>query len=105
MIGNDPKRAATARRSAARLRCCHSGVHPGRRDVQRVRAGAAAHLDRRRSGVGVLRDADDGAGAGERVPEVRAEPRRAGGVEPHVPVDDDHVERAVDQRQHLLEQG
>ena len=32
MIGNEPKRAATASRSAARLRCCHSGARcPGRR--------------------------------------------------------------------------
>ena len=32
MIGNEPKREATASRSAARLRCCHSGARaPGRR--------------------------------------------------------------------------
>jgi hypothetical protein len=32
MIGNDPNRAATASRSAARLRCCQSGARaPGRR--------------------------------------------------------------------------
>ena len=38
MIGNEPKRAATASRSAARLRCCHSGARaPGRRRGQQQR--------------------------------------------------------------------
>ena len=45
--GNDPKRDATARRSAARFRCCHNGVRvPGRR---RGRRSARAAVSRNRA--------------------------------------------------------
>ena len=45
-IGNDPNRAATASRSAARLRCCQSGLRPPGRRFGRssARAGGFAEL-------------------------------------------------------------